>query len=297
VIAINLAQLGNADAYCRRLVQHYENFTVASRLTPRKLRRDLTRIYAFCRTTDDLGDMTRDRALAIDRLEHWRGELLSLYEGALPRHPVMIALAPTVRAHDLPARAFLDLIEANLQDQWVSTYEDWTALLQYCRLSAAPVGRMVLQLFGVEDLRAKILSDDVCIGLQLANFAQDVGDDAGRGRTYLLQNELRWFGSEGAVHAMCDRARDLLASGRCLEGLVNGRLRLQLTLYRLGGEAILDAVAAIGYQTSGVRPTVGRRSRVRLLRRALVDSYVRSHPDVLVEVPGSAAEDEAARHG
>jgi len=296
MIAINLAELSAADAYCRKLVQHYENFTVASRLTPRRLRRDLTRVYAFCRTTDDIGDETGDRALAIDRLERWKWELQGLFEGALPTHPVLIALAPTLRVHNLEAGPFLDLIEANVRDQWVDSYDDWPALLQYCRLSAAPVGRIVLQLFGVDDLRAKLLSDDVCIGLQLANFAQDVRDDAARGRTYLLQTDLRRLGSDGAVCAMCDRARSLLSSGRWLEGLVAGRLRLQLTLYRLGGEAILDAISAAEFQTSEVRPAVRRRSRVGLLLRAVGTSFLRGHPQ---PVGGTTEETEveAAHHG
>src|SRR5207247_2007173 len=125
---------------------------------------------------------------------------------------------------------FLDLIEANLQDQHISTYEDWAALRGYCLLSAAPVGRMVLQLFGIAGTRAVALSDDVCIGLQLANFAQDVRVDAQRGRTYLLQCDMRDGGEVAAVQAMCERARDLLRSGRELETLVPLRLRGQLAL-------------------------------------------------------------------
>ena len=113
----------------------------------------------------------------------------------------------------------LDLIEANLQDQTTHEYEDWPALLGYCRLSAAPVGRIVLELFRVDDARAQALSDDVCIGLQLANFAQDVSNDSARGRTYLLQADLR-RGEISAVASMCERARALLKSGLELEGMV-----------------------------------------------------------------------------
>ena len=184
-------------------------------------------------------------------------------------HPVLLALGDSIAPHRLQAQPFLDLIEANVQDQRVSVYEDWPALLGYCRLSAAPVGRMVLRLLGIEAQRAIALSDDVCIGLQLANHAQDVSIDASRRRTYLPQSDLRDGGERHAVRAMCDRARDLLASGRELEALAPLRLRGQLALYRLGGEAILDAVARTGYDTGACRPTVGTRARARIARRAL----------------------------
>src|SRR5205807_8311579 len=114
------------------------------------------------------------------------------------------------------------------------------------------------------------LSDDVCIGLQLANFAQDVSVDARRGRTYLLQCELRDGGERGAVRAMCEQARALLASGRELEAMVPPRLRLQLALYRLGGEAILDAIAHAHYETAAARPTVSARARARIAYAALL---------------------------
>ena len=271
MIAVNLGQLEAADSYCRQILRHYENFTVASHLAPRRLRSDLMRIYAFARTTDDIGDESGEPAFAVKRLERWKAELEALFNGVLPSHPVLIALAPTLVKHKLPMQPFFDLIHANLQDQQVSQYEDWPALLGYCRLSAAPVGRLVLQLFDVTDRRAMPLSDDVCIGLQLANFAQDVENDARRGRCYLLQQDVRAFGEKGAIQAMCSRARELLASGLALEAMVGGRLRLQLELYRLGGEAILDAIAAIDYDTAHRRPVVSDGERWRILGRAARD--------------------------
>jgi squalene synthase HpnC len=269
MIAVNLGQLEAADSYCRQILRHYENFTVASRLAPRRLRSDLMRVYAFARTTDDIGDESGEPAFAVKRLERWREEVEALFNGVLPSHPVLIALAPTLVKHRLPLQPFLDLIDANLQDQQVSEYEDWPQLHAYCRLSAAPVGRIVLRLFDVSDPRAVPLSDDVCIGLQLANFAQDVADDAERGRRYLLQSDLRRLGHSGAVAAMCERARELLSSGQRLEALVRGRLRVQLALYRLGGEAILDAIAAVNFDTAHVRPAVRNRDRIRIAFRAL----------------------------
>jgi squalene synthase HpnC len=261
--------LDAADAYCRELVRHYENFTVASRLSPRSLRQDLTRVYAFCRYTDDLGDESGDRAVATRRLRRWRDETRESFEHEERTHPVLVALADTVRRYQMHAQPFIDLIDANLQDQRIDSYEDWPALLGYCRRSAAPVGRMVLRLFGIDDAGAVALSDDVCIGLQLANFAQDVMADARLGRTYLMRSDIRDHGVDGATRLLCNRARNLLRSGRELEIMAPARLRIQLALYRLGGEAILDAVAACDYKTSTQRPVVDRAARVRIMAAAL----------------------------
>jgi squalene synthase HpnC len=261
--------LDAADAYCRELVHHYENFTVASRLSPQSLRRDLTRVYAFCRYTDDLGDESGDRAIATRRLRRWRDELRESFEHDERTHPVLVALADTVELHVLEEQPFLDLIDANVQDQRIDRYEDWSELRAYCARSAAPVGRIVLRLFNIDTPAAVSLSDDVCIGLQLANFAQDVSVDTRLGRTYLLQRDIREHGVDGATRLLCDRARTLLASGRELERLAPRRLRVQLALYRLGGEAILDAVAAHDYRTATRRPAVDRAARVRIAGSAI----------------------------
>jgi squalene synthase HpnC len=260
-------ELTAADAYCRLLAgRHYENFTVASRLVPAGLRLDLARVYAFCRVTDDLGD--ESGTAAPDRLERWRGEVVAMFAGREPVHPVLVALGRTVRRYALPARPFLDLVAANLQDQQRTEYEAWPDLLAYCRLSAAPVGRIVLVLFGLRNQAAERLSDDVCIGLQVANFAQDVGLDAARGRRYLLGPEVAALGVAGAVRAHCERARELLESGAALERLASGRLRLQLSLYRLGGLAVLRAIERIGYATDRKRPRVTVPVKAGLLVRA-----------------------------
>jgi squalene synthase HpnC len=268
-----------ADAYCRGLVRHYENFTVASRLSPRSLRRDLTRVYAFCRYTDDLGDESGDRAVAMRRLRRWRDETRESFEHDERTHPVLLALTDTVRRYWLEEQPFIDLIDANIQDQRIDTYENWPALRQYCMLSAAPVGRIVLRLFEISDQAAVPLSDDVCIGLQLANFAQDVSVDQKLGRTYLLQSDIRKRGIDPATRSMCERARALLESGVALEAMTPPRLRVQLALYRLGGFAILDAIAAAGYHTATHRPKVHRGMRVRIVAGALatVTSDRRQH--------------------
>jgi squalene synthase HpnC len=277
-MAQTVIALEAADAYCRQSVRHYENFTVASRLSPQSLRRDLTRVYAFCRFTDDLGDESGDRAVAVRRLRRWRDEVRESFDYGERTHPVLVALADTARRFHLDVQPFVDLIDANLQDQRVDTYENWAALRGYCERSAAPVGRIVVRLFGIDAPAAVELSDDVCIGLQLANFAQDVSVDARLGRTYLLQSEVRAHGIDGATRLLCDRARALLNSGRELERLAPPRLRVQLALYRLGGEAILDAVAARNYRTATHRPAVERTARLRIAAAAISAGLQRNGP-------------------
>jgi len=134
----------SADAYCRELAnKHYENFAVASWIVPAPLRLDLMRFYAFCRTTDDLGDESGSREAAFTGLARWREETEAFFAGEEPSHPVLVALRDTVDRHGLDAQPFLDLIAANVQDQTVLSYQTWPELLGYCMLSAAPVGRVV----------------------------------------------------------------------------------------------------------------------------------------------------------
>jgi squalene synthase HpnC len=264
--------LETADAYCSTLTgRHYENFSVASRFVDAGKRRDLTRIYAFCRTTDDLGDESR-AGNALPRLERWRGEVEALFAGIEPVHPVLVALAPTIAAHSMPATLFLDLIAANVMDQHVTRYRTWDELIGYCRLSAAPVGRMVLHVFGISGAPEEALSDDICIGLQLANHAQDVSRDAAIGRRYLVDSDVDARGIAGAAQAMVERARALLASGLVLEQRVPRPLRLQLALYRMGGLAICDAIEASGYDTEHERPSVSAATKLALVFRAAVQT-------------------------
>ena len=261
------AELANADAFCRRLARrHYENFTVASAMLPADLRLHLARVYAYCRVTDDLGDEARSDA----RLRAWRREVASALVGyEVPAHPVLLALAETVAACAIPLQPFLDLVDANLQDQRVASYATWDELEAYCRLSAAPVGRMVLAVFGIRGERAERLSDSVCIGLQLANFAQDVAVDARLGRRYLPDDDVVLLGVHGAVRALCERAQAMLDAGVELEGMTSGRIRTQLAMYRLGGTAIIDAIRRTDFRTDRVRPEVSAAVKARLAGRAI----------------------------
>jgi squalene synthase HpnC len=269
-------EIESADAYCRLLAtRHYENFAVASKIVPGRIRLDLMRFYGFCRTTDDLGDESASRDEALARLARWRDETEAFFAGAAPVHPVLIALRETVAHHNLDKQPFLDLIAANEQDQRVHSYASWPQLEAYCMLSAAPVGRVVLHFFGIASPVTEKLSDDVCIGLQLANHAQDVSRDAKIGRRYLLDEDIATAGTRGAVQALVARARDLLGSGKTLEAMAPGALRLQLALYRLGGLSICDAIERLGYATEVTRPSVSKRAKVGILVRAVMEAAAR----------------------
>lgn len=283
----DLTELRSADAYCHYLSRrHYENFSVVSLFLRSDIRTHLSRIYAFCRTTDDFGDesprseeeprASAARGVRTRRLELWRDEVRGCFApDPSPIHPVLIALMPTINECGLSEGDLLDLIQANIQDQTVSTYETWDDLRRYCMLSAAPVGRMVLAVFGVDNPVAKTLSDDVCIGLQLANHAQDVKRDAVNGRSYLLESVIRSRGHHQAVRDLCDRADELLMSGTALEAMVPLPLRAQLALYRLGGLEVVRSIRRLGYRTDESRPAVSTLSKFLLLIRSMIQGVAR----------------------
>src|SRR5262249_40937680 len=158
--------------YCSCLARnHYENFTVASLLIPRRLRPHFHAVYAYCRWADDLADEAGGGAEALNLLAWWRDELQRCYSGA-PHHPLMVALRETIGCFRIPPKPFLDLLVAFEQDQQVKRYATYEQLLGYCKYSANPVGHLVLYLCESFDSERAALADHVCTGLQLANFWQ-----------------------------------------------------------------------------------------------------------------------------
>ena len=251
-----------------------ENFPVASLLFPRAVRPHLRAIYGFARLVDMLGDEVEgDRLAALDELER---ELDACYGGE-PTWPVMRALQPTIRVCGLPREPFWRLIECNRIDQRVSEYETWADLKEYCTYSADPVGRLVLGVLGrAGEPELVSASDDVCTGLQLVNFLQDVPRDLALGRVYLPQESLRRFGVErldepSAELRACleyegERARRLLESGRLFRERIPGRVGRAVWLFARGGLAALAALERAGWDVYGGRP---RPSRARLALEAL----------------------------
>jgi squalene synthase HpnC len=271
--------LDESRRYCRRLAErHYENFTVASRLLPRRLRQHVGNIYAYCRWADDLADETGDPQRSLVLLDWWEKLLCRCCLGEAT-HPVFIALAETMREFAIPVEPFLDLLAAFRQDQRVTRYETIDQLLGYCRYSANPVGRMVLYLGQCHTPERVQLSDSICTGLQLANFWQDVARDWDRGRIYLPQADCRQFGYDEACFARreCSEAfRRLLAvrvedaEGRLRAGLplameMPQGLRLPVALFAAGGLATLEAIGRQQFDVWTRRPVVSRSVKLRLL--------------------------------
>src|SRR6266542_1664533 len=251
-----------------------ENFPVASVLFPRRLRPHLRAVYGFARLVDILGDEVEgDRLAALQELE---GEVDACYSGE-PSWPVMRALQPTIREFSLPREPFLRLIEANRMDQLISEYETWDDLREYCRHSADPVGRLVLGLLRLDSEPELVsASDDVCTGLQLVNFLQDVPRDRELGRIYLPADDRRRFDvtvldrpSPELIELLrfeAARARQLLAAGRLLQERIGGRVGRAVGLFARGGLAALDALEAAQWDVFTQRP---RPSRTRLALAAL----------------------------
>lgn len=274
-------------------VGHYENFPVASWLCPPALRPAVTALYHFARTADDLAD--EGQATPAERLAQLATYRQAL-EDSLNGQPaaawpaVFGPLARAARQHALPADLLHDLISAFEQDVRHTAaghvYADTAELLAYCRLSANPVGRLLLHLYGVDDAHALAQSDAICSALQLINFWQDLGEDLARRRHYLPADALARHGlgladfsasapapvqarAQALVAALCADARQRMLKGAPLARQLPGRAGWELRLVVQGGLRILDKIAATGHRSWLQRPTLGRADVPLLLWRAL----------------------------
>jgi len=293
-----------AWAYVRRLATtHYENFSVLSRLVPERLRDDFAAVYAYCRWSDDLADETGDdemaRARSLDLLADWRSDLDRCVAAARsdagaepPTHPVYVALADTVRRHELDPAPFHHLLDAFEQDQRVTRYETWRQLVGYCEGSANPVGRIVLALAGHKGDRPgdedRIrMSDATCTALQLTNFWQDVRRDLfDRDRVYLPRQEagldaetLRdWAARPNdpavrvpfirALRPLVERTRSLFVEGRPLPATVAPSIRPVVSVFGAGGESVLTRIERAGCATLWSRPTLSPARKAWLVASA-----------------------------
>ena len=279
-----IPSVAEAEVYCATLARtHYENFPVVSWLLPGRLHQHFYNVYAFCRWADDLGDEVGDPALALELLNWWRGELSDCYAGRV-RHPVFVALQQTIQQFTIPTEPFTDLISAFEQDQTVREYETFDQLLDYCRRSANPVGRLVLRLGECDTPQNVAWSDSICTGLQLANFWQDVARDAAIGRTYLPQEDRHRYGVTDEILRLrrstpefttlmrfeVDRTREFLQAGRPLVGAVPSWLQVEIDLFLHGGLQIIREIETIRYRVWEVRPRVSKWAIARLFVRSLI---------------------------
>lgn len=266
-------------------VGHYENFPVASIILPARLREPVTWIYRFAREADDIADegdsspqerlaALADRNADLDRIERGEAPRLDLYHG----------VAATIRAHHLPIQLFRDLLDAFTQDVTTTRYPTFADVMDYCRRSANPVGRLLLHLDGEIAPRSLECSDRICSSLQLINFLQDIAIDYRKNRIYLPQDDMARFGiaesriAEGDVggpwrefiHTQIARARDMLLAGAPLGRVLKGRFGLELRLIVSGGERILDKLASIDGDVFRRRPVLRAPDWPPMLLRALV---------------------------
>jgi len=268
-------------------VNHYENFPVASWLCPAPLRPPITAIYWFARTADDIAD--EGPASPAERraeLAAYRKELAWVAAGGAP-HPrfqrVFTPLARQIKAFNLPVNLLDDLLDAFVQDAGNPVYEDRTTLLDYCRRSANPIGRLLLHLYGITDRTALAQSDAICSALQLINFWQDLSVDLPRGRRYVPRRDARRHGLDAETLAagppgaaerallreLVDWSRELMLRGAPLVHTLTDRSGWELRLVVQGGLRILEKIEQMDYASFAQRPSVGSLDAPLLLWRCL----------------------------
>jgi squalene synthase HpnC len=278
--------LQEAQAWCRQLAtSHYENFHVATWFLPKKVRPHFESIYAYSRVADDLGDEVSDKLVAMRLLNAWGSMLDECYDTPeRSMHPVFVALHETIRECGVPRELFADLLHAFRMDQVKTEYDTWEELLEYSHYSANPVGRLVLQVCGYKEESIALLSDKVCTALQLANFWQDVVEDAERGRRYIPAESMIRFGvDEGQIEgrvftpeframiqSLVVRTREMLREGGTISAHVDRELAVTLNLFRKGGDAILDGITAEDFDVLRGRPVVSKAKKLSLLAGAFI---------------------------
>ncbi len=282
---MNKATLQHAYAHCLQLARnHYENFPVASILLPKSLRRPIAVIYAFARQADDLadeGDASPQQRL--QALEHYGEQLQAIEHGQSVDDPVFIALADVIRQHQLPIQLFHDLLTAFKMDVNKTRYADFGELIQYCRHSANPIGRLLLHLSGNDDAQNLGYSDMICTSLQLINFLQDIRQDITENdRIYLPQDELQRFhvsendirngitndASRNLMRFQIQRAHKLMQSGAPLGKRLRGRLGLEIRMTIMGGSRILYKLNR-QYDDVFSRPRLNKQDMLWILWKAI----------------------------
>lgn len=299
-------ELAGAYAYCERLARsHYENFPVASRLLPARMRPHVAAVYAFARLADDMADEgNRPDADRIADLDGWDACLNAAALGAVqrgePHAEVFLALRHSIEECRLPVGLLHDLISAFKQDVTVKRYATWDDLLDYCRRSADPVGRLVLRIAGYDRPELDAASDAVCTALQLTNFWQDLEIDWAKGRLYVPASIREAAGARDsdldarrvtpewrrALAAAATRTRTLFDRGRSVCDGVEGRLRYELRATWLGGTRILDKLEAGNFDVWANRPRLTRRDVPGILWGALAWTRDRGLKDPGPRDPG-----------
>ncbi len=281
---LNVNNIEGAYKFCQDLARrHYENFPVASLLMPKRLRRHVAALYAFARIADDFADEPEYEGVRRERLLDWRRQLNEIGSKP-PSHPVFLALGATLEELELPKAPFDDLLSAFLQDTEKKRYATFAEVLDYCRRSANPVGRIVLMIHGYRNEEMFRQSDAICTALQLANFWQDVSVDLLKDRVYIPEEDFTAFGYSEAdlrmgvynerfknlMKAEVARTRSLFDEGRPLISRLDWPLSLEIRLTWLGGRQILKMIRRLDFDTIRTRPALRKRDWIPLAARALI---------------------------
>ncbi|MDD5302262.1 MAG: squalene synthase HpnC [Elusimicrobia bacterium] len=280
----NPSDVSGAYRFCQDLADgHYENFPVASLLLPKRLRKHVAALYAFARIADDMSDEPEYEGRRRECLLNWRSMLADTGKRP-PTHPVFLALGATLKELDLPKEPFDDLLSAFLQDTEKSRYATFDEVMDYCRRSANPVGRIVLMIHGYKDPELFRYSDAICTALQLANFWQDISVDLKKDRVYIPDEDFKAHGYSEADLRMgvCNerfknlmkfevsRARALFDQGKPLPEKLRWPLSLEIRLTWYGGMQILKLIRKLDFDTIRTRPTLKKREWIPLVARALI---------------------------
>ena len=284
--------LSESYQWCRKLAKnHYENFPVASWLLPRELRDPISAIYAFARIADDICD--EGNAVAAQRarqLHNMADRLASISAGKPQTEPLYIALADCIHRYHLPSALFHDLLDAFAQDLWKTRYQSFDEILDYCRRSANPIGRLLLHLQRQDTEENLLRSDDLCTALQLINFLQDIKEDfQNNDRIYIPMDEMTVSGADEQgiiasqstpawkllIQQQLNRAADRLRSGSLLANALRGRFAIEVNAIALAGNRMLEKLSSQNNVFD--RPKLNRSEHLGIMLSALVRSSYRNH--------------------
>ncbi|PKL88741.1 MAG: squalene synthase HpnC [Ignavibacteriae bacterium HGW-Ignavibacteriae-2] len=258
---------------------HYENFPVLSLFVPKHLRKSVAVIYKFARMADDIADEgNASPEQRMDYLEKYESHLNNCLAGVFD-DTFWFALKTTIDNHNLSTQNFLNLLKAFKQDIVKKRYDTFAELMAYCNNSADPVGRLILELHGIQNEDTKLYSDKICTALQITNFIQDIGVDWNNGRIYIPSDEMIKFGItenefdknknndkfRELVKYQVDRAKIIFDEGRTLLGFLKGALKYQIAWTIFGGETILNKIEKINYDTRKIRPTITKIDLLKLI--------------------------------
>ena len=279
----DIIDINTAYEKCQKLAdEHYENFPVA-KMVPKAIRKHVAAVYAFARTADDIADeehdsISADNPVRVENLRKFESQLDIPQESLDPKWSwIFIAVADTIEKFSIPKQLFKDLISAFAQDVVKKRYTDFPELLDYCRRSANPVGRLVLLLHNINDDTLFKYSDDICSALQLANFWQDMSVDRDKNRIYIPQSD--WNGADEKeifakqatdrvrkiVQFECERTEEMFNSGERLVKHLPFPLSLEIKLTLAGGRSILRKIKSQNYDTLSKRPKLNSLDKVKLL--------------------------------